>query len=225
MANSDIAPEPSPDNPVDPVDRALAEQRRQIGLELHDNLGQQLTGLGMLARSVRTSLSEDDDEIGPAVDHLVSGLRRALSDVRSLSHVLADDAATDDARLNELLEKITRQTRLQTSADCRFLQSGDARVDNPRAAKNLFRIAQEAIHNAIRHGAPASVDVILRRDRDEICMEVRDDGSGLPEGRVNGGVGLKNMWKRAREIGAELNIRSKNGAGTIVTCTISEEFA
>jgi signal transduction histidine kinase len=225
MMNPDIALEQSFDTQVNSIDQALTEQRRLIGRELHDNLGQQLTGLGMLAGSVRKSLRHDDTEIGPAVDYLVTGLKRALSDIRSLSHALADDSAINDAKLAELLERIARQTRLQTSTDCRFLQSENVQVKSTRAVRNLYRIAQEAIHNAVRHGAPTSVDVILRRAGDEICMEVRDDGVGLSPGRVGGGVGLKNMWKRARDIGATLDIRSKADTGTVVTCTINEEVA
>ncbi|MEE4273688.1 MAG: sensor histidine kinase [Thermoanaerobaculales bacterium] len=226
MFDTEIALQQQVPRRVGAVDKMLAEQRRLIGRELHDNLGQQLTGLGMLARRVQDALPNNDSEIGPAVEHLVDGLRTALSDIRSLSHSLVDDAAdSDDARLSELLEQVAQRTRFQTTADCRFRQVGNVQLTNPRAIRNLCRIAQEGIQNALRHGSPSSVEVVLRREGDEICMEVHDDGVGLPSGRVTGGVGLKNMWRRAREIGATLNIRSRAGAGTTVACSINEGVA
>jgi signal transduction histidine kinase len=215
-----------PENHPEIVDRALAEQRRILGQELHDNLGQQLTGLGLLARSVRTSLSDaDPGEVQPAVDHLVDGLKKALTDVRSLSHSLVDDHCSSEGRLAATLAEIVERTRLESSTNCRFRRQGEVDIDDPLTVRNLTRIAQEAIHNALRHGRPDSVEVALRREGDEIRLEIRDDGRGLPSKRVSVGIGLKNMWKRAREIGAELDLRSKKDAGTVVACTLNEGVA
>ena len=207
------------------VDRALAEQRRFLGQELHDNIGQQLTGLGFLARRVRRSLADADPDVQPAIDHLVEGLKQALADVRSLSHSLVDDDRAAGGRLAAKLEELAERTRLESSTNCRFLRQGDVDIDDPLMVRNLTRIAQEAIQNALRHARPDSVEVALCRDGDEVRMEIRDDGRGLPPKRDRIGIGLKNMWKRAREIGAELDVRSKEDAGTVVACTLNEGVA
>ncbi|MEX1311147.1 MAG: sensor histidine kinase [Candidatus Sulfomarinibacteraceae bacterium] len=221
MAHLETSPSHSRSHNPEIVDRALAEQRRALGRELHDNLGQQLTGLGFLAKSVRASLADADPEIRPAVDHLVDGLKKALADVRSLSHGLVEDEPAAGDKLAAILEEIAERTRIESSANCRFRRQGNVEINDPKTVRNLIRIAQEAIQNALRHARADSVEVALRRDGDEIRMEIRDDGRGLPSKRVNVGVGLKNMWKRAREIGAELDVRSKENTGTVVACTLN----
>jgi signal transduction histidine kinase len=221
MAHLESSPEHSRDHHSEIVHRALSEQRRALGRELHDNLGQQLTGLGLLANSIRTSVADAaDPEIRPALDHLVDGLKKALTDVRSLSHGLVDDEPAAGDRLAASLEEIARRTRIESSTTCRFRRHGDVEISDPRTVRNLIRIAQEAVQNALRHARADSVEVVLRRTGDEIRMEVRDDGRGLPSKRVNVGVGLRSMWRRARAIGAELDVLSTKNTGTVVGCTL-----
>jgi len=214
---------PSPPLAVEaaPIDRALRHQRRSIGRELHDNIGQQLTGLGMLARSMLGSIAADNRDARASVDLLVNGLRQALADVRSLSHLLADQDETG-ASLAELLERIAQQTRMRTPVACSFERQSGVDVEEPRTVRNLVRIAQEAIQNALRHAAPDTLRIELRREHDRVQLEVQDDGCGLAAKRSTHGAGMRNMRLRARAIGATLEVRRRNDGGTIVRCTLRE---
>jgi signal transduction histidine kinase len=222
MLNTDTMMAPPAALDPNRIDRALRHQRHSIGRELHDNIGQQLTGLGMLASSVLGSIAEDNRDARASVDLLVDGLRQALSDVRSLSHSLADlDEA--GAGLAERLDRIARHTRLRAPIECRFDRKGDADVEEPRTVRHLVRIAQEAIQNALRHAGPSVIRIGLGRDENRIRLEVHDDGRGLPATEVPRGAGITNMQRRARAIGADLEIRSGGHKGTTVRCTIREE--
>lgn len=223
MLNTDITiPSPAALDPS-PIDRALRHQRHTIGRELHDNIGQQLTGLGMLARGVLGSIAEDNRDARAGVDLLVDGLRQALSDVRSLSHRLADQPK-DEVGLAERLERLAEQTRRRAPVECSFERRDDADLEAPRVVRNLVRIAQEAIQNALRHASPNAIRVELGRVHGRIRLEIRDDGRGIPETGADGrGAGLENMRRRARTIGATLEILPGDPRGTAVRCTLGEE--
>ncbi|MEJ2190608.1 MAG: response regulator [Acidobacteriota bacterium] len=221
MLNTDITM-PTPPFAVDAtsIDRALRRQRRSIGRELHDNIGQQLTGLGMLARSMLGSIAADNRDARASVDLLVDGLRRALTDVRSLSHLLADQDETGSS-LAELLDRIAQQTRLRTQVACSFARLTDADIEEPRKVRHLARIAQEAIQNALRHAAPNTIRIELLREHDHMQLQIRDDGCGLSSAtRSIHGTGMKNMRLRARAIDAALDVRPGEDGGTIVRCKI-----
>ena len=121
------------------------------------------------------------------------------------------------AALDELCADVSTQHRVS----CRFRdESAQARLPSG-AANHLFRIAQEAIRNGIRHGAANQLEVRLLLQNDRLVLSIRDNGSGLlPAGQRGLGLGLRIMAHRARMIGAAFTIEGRPGAGTVVSCTL-----
>lgn len=210
--------------PMTALESALAEQRREIGRDLHDNLGQKLTGLGMLASALARSLPSDSARSRERLEHLVNGLEEAVSEVRKMSHGLVE-GDTKTISLAEDLSKIAHQTGVRTDTPCRFEQHQDADVRDPQISGHLCRIAQEAVNNAVRHGDPGSITLALRRRGPSVTLEIRDDGRGLRHTGRTRGVGMRNMISRARKIGAALKVLSSGEKGTVVICSMPRQFA
>jgi PAS domain S-box-containing protein len=199
-----------------------SEEQRRIGQELHDVVGQELTGLGMLAGSLAETLREHSPDDVEAANRLTSGIERALGQTRKLSKGLVPvevDADGLRAALAELAERTTHDTGLR----CDFDGAKPVRVENNETATHLYRIAQEAVTNALKHGAPRHIKISLERDKDRIILSVRDDGKGIsPPARQTEGMGLKTMRFRAALIGATLSIAPVKKGGTLVTCRLVE---
>ena len=136
-----------------------------------------------------------------------------------ISHLLLADIVPEGlpAALDELCADVSTQHRVS----CRFRdESAQARLPSG-AANHLFRIAQEAIRNGIRHGAANQLEVRLLLQNDRLVLSIRDNGSGLlPAGQRGLGLGLRIMAHRARMIGAAFTIEGRPGAGTVVSCTL-----
>jgi signal transduction histidine kinase len=106
---------------------------------------------------------------------------------------------------------------------CHFDCPEPVAIPDPIAATHLYRIAQEATQNALRHAGAAIVTIALRADENTITLTVSDDGCGLPEDRLRKGLGLEIMDYRARAIGATLTVRRGEERGTVVCCTLSRD--
>ena len=200
-----------------------SEEQRRIGQELHDVVGQELTGLGMLAGSLAVSLQEHTPEDVEAANRLTSGIERALGQIRKLSKGLVPvevDAEGLRAALAELAERTTRDTGVKCDFDC----DKPVRVENNEMATHLYRIAQEAVTNALKHGVPRRLRISLEHDKDRLVLSVRDDGQGIsPAALQTEGMGLKTMRFRAALIGATLSIAPVKNKGTLVICRLVEK--
>lgn len=200
------------------ADAVLAQQRLTMQ-ELHDGLGQELTGLGLLAGSLLRRLeSGPHAEQREMAERLVAGLQHALSEIRLIARGLHPvDAETND--LATALEALVADVRDKTGVDCRC-ECDPARLDDNATATHLFRIAQEALNNAVKHSRAEHVVVELRRRPADLVLSIHDDGVGLDESRPGGGAGLRTMQYRARLIGARLEIGPGTDGGTTVVCTL-----
>jgi PAS domain S-box-containing protein len=198
---------------------AALEQRR-IGQELHDGTGQELTGLCMLADNLADALKEAAPDHMPMAQRIARGLRQALGQVRLLSRGLIPvevDAEGLMAALTELAERISDLHAVH----CVFEVAEPVPVDDNYTATQLYRIAQEAITNALKHGQANNVRVSLEARGDYITLRVADDGIGLPHANEpHAGMGLRIMRYRAGQIGAHLTVRSGPTGGTVVACTL-----
>ena len=201
------------------TDRARSEVRREIARELHDDLGQQLAGLAMLARALIGRTARTEDALDDALGELVDGLSEAHDTARGLAHDLAQRQVEPDG-LERALRAMTRRSGAGLGVECTLEVDQGTRVRDAAAATHLVRIAQEAVHNALAHGQPQRVAVGLGRIDGGLRLEVRDDGRGLPAGAARSGLGLTSMRERAREIGASLAVTSQAGLGTTVCCAL-----
>jgi two-component system, LuxR family, sensor kinase FixL len=98
-------------------------------------------------------------------------------------------------------------------------------VPDPEVAQHLYRIAGEAVSNAVRHARASRITVALRREEEELLLEIRDDGIGLPEPRPTGGLGLRTMAYRAQLLGGALSLEPLPAGGTRVSCLVARRLA
>jgi PAS domain S-box-containing protein len=203
-----------------------SEEQQRIGRELHDVIGQELTGLGMLADALDRQLGGADEAQRQLAGKVLEGMRRVHEQVRTLCRemVLTEmDGEGLRSALANLAERTHEQTGVESSLDC----PAPVVVANPTAARHLYRIAQEAVSNAVRHGKPEHVRIELHTTPHGLRLCVEDDGTGVPnaggypwEGR---GLGLSTMRYRANLIGGSLHITPADGKGVRVVCIVPEE--
>jgi PAS domain S-box-containing protein len=196
-----------------------AREQRQIGQELHDGVGQELTGLGLMAHSLAERLPEDGAEQRIAL-RLLQGLDSVHRRVRELSRGLIPvhvESRGLSAALEDLAARATEASGISVTAECPEW----VELPDHETATQLFRIAQEAVSNAVRHGRPRHVRLTLLTELNGLRLRVRDDGIGIQSGPDQGdGLGLRIMQYRAQQIGGVLQVGLSQGGGTVVSCTL-----
>ena len=203
-------------------------EQRRIGQELHDGLGQELTGLSYLATSLHRKLRSGDFAEADTAAELSAGIPRVLGQVQRIVKGLVPlGVGADD--LVPALQLLATSVEERTGVPCSFESNGpesDApvKVRDDNAAVQLYRIAQEAVNNAVKHARSSMIAVTIGADRDRITLQVRDDGVGFPPDDEKGsGSGMHIMRYRARVIGGTLEIKPGTGGGTLVTCSLPLE--
>ncbi len=197
----------------------VSEQRR-IGQELHDGLGQQLTGLGLLATSLVNKASKPEHELATK---LARGLQDAISQVRALSRGLMP-VDIDAGGFTNALTNLVADVRSHCSINIILSISERIRVVDNSSAMHLYRIAQEAINNAIKHAAADHIEVSVGLVGNRGCLAIRDDGKGMGRPpQKPAGIGLRIMQHRCGLIDAEFEILSSPGQGTEVRCYFTVE--
>ncbi len=197
---------------------AISEKERQrIGADLHDGVGQQLTAIELMCVGLKDDARAFDPLLGQRIDQIGAMLRETVAQTRALARGLSPLDEQPEAFQNGLANLAQRAStlgRLRCRVECESTRP----VGDRTAADHLFRIAQEAVHNAIKHSEAS--EVVLRwREKDGLRrLEISDNGKGLPKHR-SAGLGLGIMNFRAEEIGAKLTIKSKPGHGVTVVCT------
>lgn len=203
------------------LDIAAQEQLR-IGQDLHDSVGQELTGLGLIAQSLADVLAATGHAHGDLALKLADGIRKTLKQVRLLSRGLIPVEGDTDG-LMTALDDLTAQVREQSGIICRFESRPPVDICDNVVATQLFRIAQEAIANAVKHAQPEHIDVRLQLDNNHVILAVEDDGTGFREStRETRGIGLRIIRYRAGLINALVTITSAAGRGTVVTCRLPD---
>ena len=205
------------------VDISEAEQRR-IGQDLHDGVCQVLAALSCAAASLRTELEKRalKNEASSA-DELAKMLQNAVVETRDLARSLVP-AHVSDVGLAVALEALTQSVSRSHRVNCTFRLEGRDPRENGQVATHLYRIAQEAISNALNHGRAKNISVCLDGSNGQIDLAVTDDGVGIPAEPRPGGMGLAVMAYRARLSGGELTV-NRLPVGTKVSCTVAREKA
>ncbi len=198
-------------------------EQRRIGQDLHDGLGQQLTAIEFMCQSLRTDLKNAPPEQREQVSAMSAFLRQAITQTRSLAHGLTA-FMLDSSGLQGALAELVGSTNKLGRVKCRFVCPAQIRVKDGETAVHLYRIAQEAIGNALKHAHATEITVSLAGRAGTVVLKVADDGTGLGKSKQesSGGVGLRVMQHRAATIGAELTIQSKRNKGVTVTCTLQQ---
>jgi len=203
---------------------AADSQREEVAEFLHDNVGQDLTGLKMMASSLRKRLGGEGDDEGlrETAGEIADLAERSLQQVRDLSHALM----IIDFRKTSLNTAMERMLALASSSNVPVSLESDSlpRSIPPQRARAVYNIAREAVTNAMRHSGADSIEVRMRLVEEDLQMQVRDDGSGFDPGDTSLGdcYGILLMRQRALANGLELEIRSQQGRGTVVSCRVPE---
>ena len=218
-----------------------AEEQRRIGQELHDGTGQELTGLTLLASTLSdlfraasggeangktTSLTDGAYKRAEQISsRLLRGLVEANQHVQQLSHGIMP-VQVDAQGLRSALNELATNTNGQQNITCCFECRGSVEIADNTAATHLYRIAQEALNNSLRHGHADQIGISLTQHGDQINLEVNDNGIGFdPASRrqtaQTEGLGLRTMEYRAGVIGGTLHIEPNEQGGTKVKCTMT----
>jgi PAS domain S-box-containing protein len=198
-----------------------AEEQRRIGQDLHDSVGQELTAVSLLADNLARSLTAQQGPQAAALRKIAAGVKRAQAQVRELSRGLMP-VEVDPEGLMAALADLARRTG-DSGVICVFLCSEPVLVEDNNTATNLYRIAQEAVNNSIRHGKAKNIHISLFRINHRIALEIKDDGAGIKEADLQKqGMGLMSLRYRADLIHGQLRIEPGLSAGTAVSCVVEE---
>jgi len=205
---------------------AILEERNRLAGEIHDSLAQVFAGISLqlfAAQEAITKAGETFNYVERAYDLAQVGLGEARRSALSLrSDVIEESGLTGALRM--LADRSNIPGRLR----CSFRANNLLADDLPhQVQQHLLRIAQEAISNAIRHANPTFLNVLLQSNSTEIVLEIDDNGIGIPTAHLgcNEGFGLGNMRERAKQLGAELDIRPAPGGGTSVIVRLPSSVA
>jgi two-component system, LuxR family, sensor kinase FixL len=195
-------------------------EQRRLGQDLHDGLGQSMTGIAFLAKVLQQKLQAKAPEESEAAGNLASLITEALAQTRRLCRGLCPvvlESNDIEAALGQLAENL----RTLFSVTCELQCEPEIKITDNTVAVHLYRIAQEAATNAIKHGQARNIALSLTSNDSSMVLEVKDDGSGLPaKGHKGKGMGLRVMHHRARMIGATISLQASKEGGVIVTCSL-----
>lgn len=227
-----------------------SEEQQRIGQELHDGTGQELTGLAMLVQSLwdiaRESTTAPDtshprspgaESQAPRLDtiyqqrleHLAQRLTRGLEQANRHVHQLSRGimpVQIDAEGLRAALQELAAAVDQPSGIRCRFTCSSSGRIRDNATATHLYRIAQEAMNNAVRHSQATEIVTSLRYTSDSVQVEIEDNGIGFASAAdamgqaIRGGLGLQTMKYRAELIGGQLSITLNHQGHTVVRCTV-----
>jgi two-component system sensor histidine kinase UhpB len=203
------------------------DERKHIAREIHDELGQQLTALKMDIGWVMHKLTAIEKPVEAKLDYILKLSDEIINTVRRISSELRP-AIIDDLGLLAALEWKCHDFEEKTDIPCRFVSSVRERKFDSDFGINVYRILQETLTNVSRHAEAKSVSVYLDENEQELTMEVRDDGKGIPEEKLNKGktLGLVGMRERAKLLGGNLEISriTDNGQGTCTKLTLPYNY-
>ena len=199
-------------------------EQQRIGRDLHDGLCQYLAAISFTSGWLQESLAREGHRHAAAAGEVPDLLQGALPRARETAHGLSP-VDRDEGGLEAALEELASSTSRLTGVTCSFLCAQPALVRENALAVHLFRIAQEAVNNALRHGRAKTIIVALEASHGELVLRVSDDGVGLADtarGGSGAGMGLNIMRYRSDAVGGTLDIYPNVPSGTVVACAMSQ---
>jgi two-component system sensor kinase FixL len=195
-------------------------EQRRIGQDLHDGLCQQLAGIELMSQVLEQNLAGKSKEHSVRVGEIAAHVRDAISHTRLLARGLSP-VTLESEGLMAALHELAANTKKMFDVDCLFRCDPPVPLNDQAVASQLFRIAQEAVSNAIRHGKATRIVIQLTDQREKIVVAVSDNGTGFPPiiPKQNG-MGLRIMQSRAAMIGAELLWENNLSSGAKVVCSV-----
>jgi signal transduction histidine kinase len=195
---------------------AVLEERNRLAGEIHDSLAQSFAGISMQLFAAQEGIKTMDDNSLGYIERANDLARFGLAEARRSALNLRSDII-EESGLIEALQMLVQRSSIPGRLRCNFRSNGIRKESLPlHVQQDFLRIAQEAISNALRHAKPTVISVSLRLDSANLVLEIRDNGSGIDSTRLESGegLGLGNMRDRAKNLGAEFDIRTAAGRGT-----------
>jgi len=206
------------------VAAAGEQERSRIARELHDGLGQQLGGLLFLMNGLHRDLRDANVPQAETAEQLGQELSTALTQARNLAHELYSVSPTPEG-LVEALENLTERVATDRGVSCEFVSEPTVLINNPTVASHLYRLAQEAVHNALKHSRATRIHIELTRRPDAVELKVRDNGIGFSPQPGSRGLGLRTMEQRARLMSGRLIVNIHADGGVEVICSVPTSVA
>lgn len=196
-------------------------EQRRIGQDLHDGLCQTLAAISCAANSLKDDLQPISPPHAAAAQEIETFLNDAVVEARNLARGISP-VDMDEHGLVAALDDLADRTSRLTPLPVVFEAKGEIGIVDPQAAINLYRIAQEAVNNAVRHSHATHVEITLQQVGSTLTLTLQDDGIGVPPEPMGGdGMGMKTMAYRAQMLGGELHVdRTSAEGGTCVSCSL-----
>ena len=198
-------------------------EQQRIAHELHDGLGQELGAVAFQAKLLAANLVQEGAPLSTEAERMTRLLNQSIGRARALSHLL-DPLGIESGGLRQALNQLVDRSGEAFAIACTFEAPEALPELGGEVALNLYRIAQEAVHNAVEHGRATQVSVLAECDESYLTLSIADDGCGFEtESAANGqqrGMGLKIMRYRAADLGACLEVESAPGHGCKVLCRV-----
>jgi PAS domain S-box-containing protein len=198
---------------------AAGRERAHLARELHDSVTQALFSMTLTAGAARRLAEQHQPGVEAKLDELGELTREALTEMRSLLFELRPGNLADAGLVAALRDHVAA-VQSRAGLITRFYADPDLGRLGPAIENALYRIAQEAIHNVVKHAGAREVDVRLTRHATNVALEVRDDGVGFDAGAPTDGLGLPGMAARAERVGGSLAVDTVPGRGTVVTVVL-----
>jgi signal transduction histidine kinase len=200
------------------VEAAAEQERTRIARELHDGLGQQLGGLRFLMDGLRRDLQAAESPQAETAGQLSKEIVIALTQARTLAHELYAVPPSPDG-LTQALENLAERAS-ERGILCQFTGEASVLMPNQMVASHLYRIAQEAVHNALKHSHATRIELGLIPQPDSVELRVSDNGVGFQTTAGSRGLGMHTMAQRARLAGGQLLVQNQPHGGVLVICSV-----
>ncbi len=194
-------------------------EKRRIGQDLHDSLCQELAAAALFVQTAAHKMERKDPSGSKVLKEAARIVNNNVGLARDLARGLHPIELTSQGLATALRELAFRTSEVR-SVTCHCDCPRQVRIRDEAVALNLYRIAQEAVTNAIKNGKATVVTIRLVRDRKGLSLTIKDNGKGFSAARVSQGMGLHIMKYRADVVGAKFTVESAEGKGTLVTCLL-----
>ncbi|MDQ6632467.1 MAG: sensor histidine kinase, partial [Verrucomicrobiota bacterium] len=198
------------------------KEQRRLGQDLHDGIGQMLTGINFLAKVLQQKLAAKNIEESKDAANISSLINQTLSQTRQLARGLCPVVLENNdvhAALQQLSDNLEKVFGITSHLIC----DPQIKIHDNAVAVHLYRVAQEATTNAMKHGKAKNIDISLTQSEGRIILRIKDNGAGISakNGAAKKGMGLRVMHHRARMMNATLEIKRRKEGGTLVTCLLA----
>jgi signal transduction histidine kinase len=215
------------------ITESVENEQRRIGQELHDGMVQDLTAVSLQAKSLYLELKAQDSQAAEKAANLALSIPNVVKEIRAAIRGLMPVEVDSDG-LMTALQQLADSTEQRYRISCSLQSPRPVAIGDNTVANHIFRIAQEAVNNAVKHSGAQHISIGLATADDGLTLTVDDDGIGIGVGASNngtdsapsshsGGMGLRIMRHRAHMIGGTLSVDRKEERGTVVVCHLQPE--